>query len=118
MAKSASKLVGRLRRHKHIRKSLQGSAESPRLVVFRSAKHIYAQIIDDACGKTLVSASSLADKVDAGGNRDGAGKVGTLLAKKAKAANIESVVFGRNAFKYHGRIAALADAARESGLKF
>lgn len=118
MAKSALKLMRRLRRHRHIRKTLQGNAETPRLVVFRSAKHIYAQIIDDACGKTLVSASSLADKVDSGGNKDGAVKVGTLLAEKAKAVNIESVVFDRNGFKYHGRIAALADAARESGLKF
>ena len=118
MAKSSLKLARRLRRHKHIRKTLQGNSEVPRLVVFRSAKHIYAQIVDDSCGMTLVAASSLADKVDSGGNKDGAGKVGILLANKAKKANITSVVFDRNGFRYHGRIAALADAARENGLKF
>jgi large subunit ribosomal protein L18 len=106
----------RLRRKKHIRKIVHGTAERPRLTVFRSAKHIYAQVIDDDAGKTIASASSL--KADNGGNKDGAKAVGAALAEKALAAKVEQVVFDRNGYLYHGRVAALADGAREAGLKF
>lgn len=107
----------RIRRKKHIRKIVRGTAERPRLTVFRSAKHIYAQVIDDDAGTTLAAASTL--KVDGhGGNKDAAKSVGAEVAKKALAANIEQVVFDRNGYLYHGRVAALADGAREAGLKF
>ena len=118
MARTNPKLKARLRRKRHIRKVVSGTAERPRLTVFRSAKHIYAQLVDDVAGRTLCAASSLAVEGVTGGNREGAKAVGTALAAAAKAANIESVVFDRNGFKYHGRVAALADAAREGGLKF
>ena len=117
---NASRL-GRLRRKKHIRKSVVGSAERPRLCVFRSARHIYAQLIDDESGTTVVAASSLAPELrekGLGGNKDGAREVGRLLGERAVAKGVESVVFDRNGFRYHGRVAALADAAREAGLKF
>ena len=111
------KYSARLRRKKHIRKIVRGTAERPRLTVFRSAKHIYAQVIDDDSGKTLASASTI--KVDGnGGNKDAAKAVGTAVAKQALAADIEQVVFDRNGYLYHGRVAALADGAREAGLKF
>ena len=121
MGKTNQSLVSRLRRKKHIRKKVHGTPERPRLCVFRSAKHIYVQIIDDEQGTTLASASSLEEAFDAeksGGNKDGAKVVGKLIAERAKAANIAQVVFDRNGFLYHGRIAALADAAREAGLSF
>jgi large subunit ribosomal protein L18 len=100
-----------------------GTAERPRLCVFRSAKHIYAQIIDDDRGHTLVAVSSLTGDVKStdgykGTNKDGAKVVGKLLAERALAANITQVVFDRNGYRYHGRLAALADAAREAGLQF
>jgi large subunit ribosomal protein L18 len=104
----------RHRRKKHIRKSITGTAVRPRLSVFRSAKHIYAQLIDDESGRTIASASSLGGSVS-GGNREGATEVGKLVAERA---DISDVVFDRNGFLYHGRIAALADAAREGGLQF
>jgi large subunit ribosomal protein L18 len=107
----------RHRRKKHIRKAISGTAARPRLSVFRSAKHIYAQLIDDESGRTLASASSLGGSID-GGNRKGATEVGKLVAEQAKAADVSEVVFDRNGFLYHGRIAALADAAREGGLQF
>lgn len=107
----------RHRRKKHIRKSIFGTAARPRLSVFRSAKHIYAQLIDDESGTTIASASSLGGSVS-GGNREGATEVGKLVAERAKAADVSEVVFDRNGFLYHGRIAALADAAREGGLQF
>ena len=120
MGKTSKKLLGRHRRHGSIRKSLSGTADRPRLVVFRSAKHIYAQIINDdqeAGGVTLASASSLVGKVN-GGNIEGAKVVGAAIAKAGLAANVKAVVFDRNGFRYHGRIAALADSAREGGLEF
>ena len=117
MGKTTSRRSGRLRRKMHIRKTVRGTAERPRLAVFRSAKHIYAQVIDDTTGRTLVSASSLGADVS-GGNKDGAEFVGKLLGERALAAEIDTVVFDRAGFKYHGRVAALADAAREAGLKF
>lgn len=113
-----SNIERRQRRKIGIRKRVIGSSERPRLTVFRSAKHIYAQIIDDSQGKTLVSANSLSEEATKGGNKDGAKAVGAALAKKALAAGISQVAFDRNGYKYHGRVQALADGARESGLKF
>jgi large subunit ribosomal protein L18 len=110
----------RVKKHKKIRNKFHGTAERPRLSVFRSEKHIYAQVIDDIKGITLVAASSL-DKdlaLKVGSNKEAAQAVGTAIAKKAKAAGIEEVVFDRGGFIYHGRIQALADAAREAGLQF
>jgi large subunit ribosomal protein L18 len=120
MGKTNPSLAARLRRRKHIRKKVRGTAERPRLCVFRSAKHIYAQIIDDESGKTLVATSSMvADFGDERGcNRKGAKVVGKRIAEKAKEADITTVVFDRNGYLYHGRVAALADAAREAGLAF
>lgn len=113
-----SNIQRRTRRKVGIRKRVSGDTSRPRLTVFRSAKHIYAQIIDDTQGKTLVAANSLSEKVEAGGNKDGAKAVGAALAKKAVAAGITLVAFDRNGYKYHGRVQALADGARENGLKF
>jgi len=112
--------VARDRRHRRVRKKVRGTAARPRLAVFRSNKHIYAQVIDDVAGKTLVSASTMeADLRGAEANKtDKAKTVGGLIADRAKAAGIDSVVFDRAGNKYHGRIAALADAAREGGLGF
>ena len=112
----------RRKRHKRVRKSAIGTAAKPRLNVFRSVCNIYAQIIDDATGKTLVSASTL-DKelkpnVKSGGNVEAAKMVGELVSKRAVEKGIETVVFDRGGYKYHGRVAALANAAREAGLKF
>lgn len=120
MGKTNTSLESRLRRKKHIRKRLRGTAERPRLSVFRSAKHIYGQLIDDESGRTLAAASSLSPELkgSAGGNKDGASAVGKLLAEKAKEANITQVVFDRNGYLYHGRVAALATACREGGLEF
>lgn len=108
----------RSRRKTGIRKNVFGSPSKPRLSVYRSSKHIYAQLIDDFDGKTLASASSMQAKIEKGGNVDAAKAVGTKIAEVAKSAGIEAVAFDRNGFKYHGRIKALADAAREAGLKF
>ena len=108
----------RSRRKTGIRKGVFGSADKPRLSVFRSSKHIYAQLVNDFEGKTLASASTIQAKIATGGNIDAAKQVGTKIAEQAKAAGIESVAFDRNGFKYHGRVKALADAAREGGLKF
>jgi len=121
MAKTNPKLSARLRRKKSIRKRVHGTADKPRLTVFRSAKHIYAQIVNDLTGQTVASASSLKAELPegaTGGNRDGAAVVGKLLAERATAAGVSKVVFDRNGFLYHGRLAALADAAREGGLEF
>lgn len=106
-----------------IKKKIQGTAERPRLVVFRSLNHVYAQLVDDVNSKTIVSASSkskeIEDKVkDAKGKVDRSKEVGKLIGEKAKSANIEKVVFDRNGYLYHGRVKALADGARESGLHF
>jgi len=110
------------KRHRSIRVKLAGTAEFPRLAVYRSTKHIYAQLIDDDNHVTLASASSndkdLKEKLSHGGNIDAAKAVGEAIAQKAKKAGIECVVFDRGGFLYHGRIAALADAAREAGLMF
>ena len=117
MAKTNPKSQARIRRKKHIRKVVNGTAARPRLCIFRSAKHIYAQLIDDENHRTVASASSL--KIEGtGGNRDAAKAVGTAIAAAAKEQDITSVVFDRNGFLYHGRVAALADAAREAGLNF
>ena len=109
-------------RHRTIRLKVAGTAEFPRLAVYRSTKHIYAQLIDDENGVTLVSASSndkdLREELKHGGNIEAAKVVGTTIAKKAKLKGIECVVFDRGGFLYHGRVAALADAAREAGLMF
>ena len=114
-----SKNVVRLRIHKRIRARLHGSPERPRLAVFRSLKHIYAQVIDDRQGHTLVAASTAEKNATAnGGNISGAQAIGRLVAERAKAKGISKVVFDRGGFLYHGRIKALADAAREAGLEF
>ncbi|MDE0700116.1 MAG: 50S ribosomal protein L18 [Acidimicrobiaceae bacterium] len=125
----------RRRRHYRIRKTLRGTAQRPRLAVYRSNRHISAQIIDDSVGNTLASAASTeqelrpktagsakskktASSAGANSNIETAGKVGAALAERAKAAGVESVVFDRGGFRYHGQVAALADAAREGGLEF
>lgn len=109
----------RQKRHKRVRGKISGTPERPRLNVFRSETNIYAQIIDDVAGRTLVSASSL-DKAfeGSGSNIEGARKVGRLVAERAKAAGITNVVFDRGGYVYHGRVAALAEGAREGGLEF
>lgn len=118
-----SKAIIRKRVHKRIRRKVAGSAGRPRLAVFRSVKHIYAQVIDDSVGHTLAAASSN-EKSDAksgvksGGNVAGAKAVGKLLAERAKEKGVKSVVFDRGGYQYHGRVKALADAAREGGLEF
>lgn len=112
----------RVKKHKRMRNYLSGTPECPRLAVFRSNKHMYAQIIDDVAGKTLVSASTLQADVKDGleytDNVEAAAKVGKAIGEKALAAGIETVVFDRGGFIYHGKVKALADAAREAGLKF
>jgi large subunit ribosomal protein L18 len=114
-----AKLSRRDRIKKGIRKSLSGSAARPRLSVYRSNKGIYAQIIDDVSGKTLVSASSLSKEFSASGTKsDQSAAVGKLVAEKAVAAGIKDVVFDRNGYLYHGRVKSLADGAREGGLNF
>jgi len=116
---SQKRRVSRLKRQARVRKKIRGTTESPRLSVFRSSKHIYAQIIEDVTGTTLVAASTLGKDVDLSscGNLEAAKAVGTAIAKKALDQNITNVVFDRNGFLYQGRIQALADAAREAGLK-
>lgn len=110
------------RRHERLRKGIAGTAERPRLAVFRSQQHIYAQVIDDTAGRTLVSASTLDPELKKelanGRTVDAASKVGAAIAERAKAKGIEKVVYDRGGFLYHGRIAALAEAAREAGLEF
>jgi large subunit ribosomal protein L18 len=117
---SAKRAVGKARRHFRVRRNVRGTAERPRLVVTRSSRHITAQIIDDLRGHTLASASTLDTSLRGGeGDKSArAGKVGALLAERAKAAGVSKVVFDRGGNKYAGRIAALADAAREAGLEF
>ena len=120
MINKVSKNVNRQKRHLRIRQTLSGTAEKPRLNVFRSNKQIYAQVIDDTTGKTLCSASTLDKEVSAknGSNVEAATKVGTLIAKRALDLKIETVVFDRGGYLYHGRVKALAEAARAAGLKF
>jgi len=117
MDKNKQKRIKKTIRHNRVRAKVTGSSESPRLSVFRSAKAIYAQIIDDGSGKTLVSASSLELKVKAK-KTDVSKEVGKAVAAKALAKKISRVVFDRGGYKYHGRVKALADGAREGGLKF
>ncbi len=117
---AAQRRLGRARRHFRVRRKVSGTPARPRLVVNRSARHIYVQVVDDLAGRTLVSASTL-DATIRGGEGDKtaqARSVGTLVAQRAKDAGIGAVVFDRGGNRYHGRIAALADAARESGLEF
>jgi large subunit ribosomal protein L18 len=116
---SKERRVARMKRQARVRKKVSGSAERPRLCVFRSTKHIYAQIIEDETGKTLAAASTVADDTAKySGNVEAAKVVGKQIAEKALAKDIKQVVFDRNGFLYHGRIKALADAAREAGLTF
>jgi large subunit ribosomal protein L18 len=112
--------VARLRRHRRVRKRVVGTADRPRLAIFRSARHIYAQIVDDTTGRTLAAASTLDAtlKTSGGDPSERAKRVGGLIAERAKAAGVTEVAFDRGGFAYHGRVAALADAAREGGLKF
>lgn len=122
MIKTANRKTKAQKRHQSIRVKLSGTTEAPRLAVYRSTKHIYAQLIDDVKGVTIVSASSvdkdLKAKLSHGGNIDSAKVVGEAIAKKALKKGVKDVVFDRGGFLYHGRIAALADAAREAGLNF
>jgi large subunit ribosomal protein L18 len=112
----------RLRRQRHVRKRLFGTPERPRLAVFRSSKHIYAQVINDTEGKTLVAASSVEPDVRSqqayGGNKVAAAIVGRVVAERAKKAGVDKICFDRRSYKYHGRVQALAEAARAAGLQF
>jgi large subunit ribosomal protein L18 len=116
--------IGRTRRHERVRQRVAGAPERPRLTVFRSLTHIYAQVIDDRSGRTLAAASDLdvkegkAPAAEKKGKTDRAKKVGTAIGEKAKAAGISEVVFDRGGYRYHGRVKALADGARETGLRF
>jgi large subunit ribosomal protein L18 len=118
----AMKIVGRERRKLRIRKKVNGTSERPRLSVFRSTKHIYAQVIDDASGNTLAHASTLSKDLrgtlEEDNKVEAAKKVGALIAKICKSKKIDRVVFDRNGYRYHGRVSALAQAAREAGLEF
>ena len=118
MITKQSKNISRVRRHARVRRKISGTAEMPRLCLYRSNKNIEAQIIDDVKGVTLVASSSMALKLENGGNIEAAAKVGEDIAKKALANKIEAVVFDRSGYIYHGRVKALAEAAREAGLKF
>lgn len=122
MSPLAQKKVAHLKRKTRVRKKIRGTSERPRLNVFKSARHIYAQIIDDSTGTTLVAVSTsqedVAGALEYTGNVQAAKQVGALVARKALERNITSVVFDRNGFLYHGRVKALADAARENGLTF
>lgn len=119
MIKKIDTNAARIRRHKRVRKNISGTAERPRLNVYRSLNHIYAQVIDDVKGVTLVAASSMDKGFDGkGANIEAAKKVGQAVAEKALAAGIKTVVFDRGGYVYHGRVAALAEGAREGGLEF
>jgi large subunit ribosomal protein L18 len=120
--KTNSKVTARLRRKQHVRKTVHGTTERPRLSVYRSNKHVYAQVIDDVTGRTLAAASTLCGEIRAevAGQKpvDAAKRVGALLGQRCKAANVGKVVFDRNGFLYAGRVAAVANGAREAGLDF
>ena len=122
MDHSRTILRQRLRRRHRVRRHIRGTTERPRLAVFRTHKHIYAQIIDDSVGRTLISACSMdkqiRDAVAFGGNKQAAEAIGKAVAERAKAAGVTKVCFDRGEFRYHGRVAALADAARAAGLEF
>jgi len=119
---TVSRQTARARRHRRVRNKITGSTARPRLSVFRSQQHIYAQLIDDGQGRTLASASTvdpaLSKRLPKGAHREAATAVGRLLAERALAANIRQVVFDRGGYLYHGRVKALADGAREGGLEF
>ena|SRR3989442_357185 len=120
MFKAVDKRAARSKRHRRIRRRVEGTASVPRLCVFRSLKHIYAQVIDDAAGRTLVAASTLEADLKADGRSKGeeAKLVGKMVGEKARAAGISRVVFDRAGYRYHGRVEQLAQAAREAGLEF
>lgn len=119
MVNKADKNQARLKRHKRVRGKVMGTAARPRMNVFRSRSNIYAQIIDDVAGKTLVSASSLDKEIEGyGGNKEAAKKVGQLIAKRSIEKNIGSIVFDRGGYIFHGRVKELAEGAREGGLEF
>ena len=123
MIKKPSRAVARQKRHYKLRRNLVGTAERPRLSVFRSNMHIYAQIIDDDAGRTLTSASTMTEafketKLESTSNLEAAKAVGAEIARKAKELGIKSIVFDRGGYLYHGKVKALADAAREAGLQF
>ena len=119
MVKLVDRAKARARRHARVRAKVSGTAACPRLNVFRSAKHIYAQVIDDVTGTTLCAASSMEKGFEGnGGNVEGAKKVGEMLASACKEKGIEEVVFDRGGYVYHGRVQALAEGAREGGIKF
>jgi large subunit ribosomal protein L18 len=118
---SSQRHAGRLRRHRRVRKKISGTAERPRLAVYRSNKHISVQLIDDLSGHTIASASTVEPdlrKQGSGSTVDAAKRVGTLIAQRAKSAGVTKVVYDRGGFLFHGRVAAAADAAREAGLEF
>ncbi len=120
MSSKVDRYTGRVRRQRRVRLKVRGTAERPRLCVFRSERHIYAQLIDDQAGATLVAASTLEPALKGevtGRNKDAGRKVGRLIAERAKAAGIEAVVFDRNGYVYHGCVAAVADGAREGELR-
>jgi large subunit ribosomal protein L18 len=117
MIKRTDRKVNRLKRHKRVRVNVTGTSERPRLAVYRSLNHVYAQLIDDASSRTLAAVSTVNLKARKNGVAEAA-QVGKAIADKAKAAGVSSVVFDRGGFLYHGRIKALADAAREAGLEF
>jgi large subunit ribosomal protein L18 len=120
MSKAQKLREARIRRHRRVRKKVRGTEAQPRLAVFRSNNHITAQVIDDYAGRTLAAASTTEADLRSGatGNIDAAKKIGQLIAERAKAAGVSKVVFDRGGFMYHGRVAAVADAARENGLEF
>ncbi len=119
MIEKDSRSFLRKRRHTRLRRKISGTSEAPRLSVFKSLRHIYAQLIDDTSGNTLVSASSLEKGFESGTNMtEKAKKVGSMLADRMKEKSIETLVFDRGGYKYHGRIAALADSMREAGIQF
>jgi large subunit ribosomal protein L18 len=118
MVRKESKNVSRVRRHARVRAKISGTAEAPRLCVYRSNKNIEAQLIDDVKGNTLVSSSSMSLKLENGSNIEAAQKVGKDIAEKALAKGLKKIVFDRSGYIYHGRVKALAEAAREAGLEF
>ncbi len=118
MIKKESRNKTRQKRHMRLRNNISGTNDRPRLNVFRSNKEIFAQVIDDISGTTLASSSSVELKLQNGGNKEGAALVGADIAKKCLKQNINTVVFDRGGYQYHGRVAALAEAARENGLEF
>ncbi|MBB3114304.1 large subunit ribosomal protein L18 [Paenibacillus phyllosphaerae] len=121
MITKGDKNKARLKRHLRVRKKINGTTQRPRLSVFRSSKHIYAQLIDDVQGVTIAAASTLDKEITDlgnGGNVEAARKIGELIANRAKAKGVEEVVFDRGGYLYHGRVQALAEAAREAGLQF